>query len=70
MDSTDTKSTSGVAGLARIPLLGWLFKTRNTEKDRDHIVIVMRPHILGDPPANRVSRALRVGPDNRPLSPI
>jgi general secretion pathway protein D len=70
MDSTDDKSISGVAGLARIPLLGWLFKTKNTEKDRDHIVIVIKPHIVGDPPAAREAPAMRVGPETRPLSPI
>ena len=70
MDDTDTKSISGVAGLARIPLLGWLFKTQNHEKDRDHIVIVMRPHIVGDPPSSHETAPMPVGSETRPFSPI
>lgn len=70
MDSTDNKSTSGVAGLARIPLLGWLFRTQNWEKDRDHILIVMKPHLVGLPPSERTTPELRVGSETRPLSPI
>ncbi len=70
MDSTDNKSTSGVAGLARIPLLGWLFKTQNREKDHDHVLILIKPHIVGEGPGNRVIPSLRVGTETRPLSPI
>jgi Flp pilus assembly secretin CpaC len=70
MDSTNMHSVSGVAGLARIPLFGWLFKTQNITKDRDHIVIVMRPHLVGDPPSNNETAPMRVGTETRPLSPI
>jgi len=70
MDETDNKSVSGVAGLARIPLLGWLFKTQNREKDRDHIVILLKPTVIGEPPGSEASPAMRVGTDTRPLSPI
>lgn len=70
MDDTDNKSISGVAGLANIPWLGWLFKTQNHTKARDHIVIVMKPHIIGEPPFNNETQPMRVGSDTRPLSPI
>ena len=70
MDDTDSKSISGVAGLARIPLFGWLFKTQTHEKDRDHLVIVMRPHIVGDPPASHETAPMPVGTETRPFSPI
>ena len=70
MDDMNSKSVSGVAGLARIPWLGWLFKTQTHEKDRDHIVIVMRPHIVGDPPASHETAPMPVGTETRPFSPI
>jgi type II secretory pathway component GspD/PulD (secretin) len=70
MDSTDNRSISGVAGLARIPLLGWLFKTQNHEKDRDHIVIVMKPHLEGEPPSTHETSPMRVGTETRALSPL
>ena len=69
-EQTDTKSVAGVAGLARIPLLDWLFKTKTREKDRDHIVILMKPYVIGEPPGNGASPAMRVGTDTRPLSPL
>ena len=68
MDSTDNKTVSGVAGLARIPILGWLFKTQTREKNRDHIVIVMKPELVGEPPASRETAPLPVGTETRPLS--
>jgi general secretion pathway protein D len=70
MDETNNKSISGVAGAARIPWLGWLFKTQNREKDRDHIVIVMKPHLVGEPPSSRETAPMPVGTETRPLSPL
>ena len=70
MDRTDSKSISGVAGLANLPIFGPLFRTTNREKDRDHIIIVMRPHIVGEPPSNNETAPMRVGSETRPLSPI
>jgi general secretion pathway protein D len=70
MDDTDSKSISGIAGLARFPLVGWLFKTQNHEKDRDHIVILMKPHILGEAPSSHETSPLWVGTETRPLSPL
>ncbi len=69
-DETRDKSISGVAGLARIPLLGWLFKTQNTEKDLDHIIILMKPYVVGEAPGGNVAPAMAVGTDTRPLSPL
>jgi general secretion pathway protein D len=70
MDETNNKSVSGIAWLANVPLLGWLFKTQTHQKNRDHIVIVMKPHIMGDPPASRETAPMRVGTETRPLSPL
>jgi general secretion pathway protein D len=70
MDETRNKSVSGVAGLARIPLLGWLFKTQNTEKDRDHIIILIKPYVIGESPGGTPVPAMAVGSDTRPFSPL
>ena len=70
MDDTKNNSVSGIAGLAKIPLLGWLFKTQNKEKDRDHIVILMKPYVVGDPPGGDASPEMAVGTDTRPRSPL
>jgi len=70
MDDTKDNSISGVAGLARIPLLGWLFKTKNKEHDRDHIVILMKPYVVGESPGGDPSPEMAVGSDTRPFSPL
>jgi general secretion pathway protein D len=46
---TDTKSTTGIPGLANIPGLGWLFKGVNVENDRNELVIALIPHIVRGP---------------------
>ncbi|MDP9055488.1 MAG: hypothetical protein M3N93_14485, partial [Acidobacteriota bacterium] len=49
IQQTDTKSTTGIPGLASIPLLGRLFSGENVEKDRTELVIAMIPHIVRGP---------------------
>ena len=46
---TDTKSTTGIPGLASVPGLGWLFKGVNVENDRNELVIALIPHIVRGP---------------------
>jgi general secretion pathway protein D len=49
IQKTDTKSTTGIPGLASIPGLGWLFKGVNVENDRNELVIALIPHIVRGP---------------------
>ena len=70
MDETKNKSVSGVAGPARIPLLGRLFRTENQGKGpgpyRD-------PHQAardGRAPGGHETAPMPVGTETRPLSPL
>jgi general secretion pathway protein D len=49
IQKTDTRSTTGIPGLASIPGLGWLFKGVNVENDRNELVIALIPHIVRGP---------------------
>lgn len=49
IQKTDTRSTTGIPGLASIPGLGWLFKGVNVEQDRNELVIALIPHIVRGP---------------------
>jgi general secretion pathway protein D len=49
IQKTDTKSTTGIPGLASIPGLGWLFKGVNVENDRNELVIALIPHVVRGP---------------------
>jgi general secretion pathway protein D len=45
----ETKSVSGIPGLASIPWLGRLFSSEGTEKNESELAIVMVPHVIRAP---------------------
>lgn len=49
IQKTDTRSITGLPGLANIPLIGHLFNSETKEKDRTELVIVLIPHIVRGP---------------------
>ena len=46
---SDSLSTSGIPGLANMPVLGYLFGTRTKDREKDDIVIALVPHIIRAP---------------------
>ncbi len=44
---TTADSKSSVPGLGDIPLLGWLFRGKKSEKTMEEVLIFITPHILG-----------------------
>jgi type IV pilus assembly protein PilQ len=46
LKSTDSNDVSGLPWLQKIPVLGWLFKTDNTSKDKTQLLIFITPKIL------------------------
>ncbi len=49
MQRTDTKTKTGIPGLANIPLLGRLFSGENVQNNRNELVIALIPHIVRGP---------------------
>ncbi|MBE9546452.1 MAG: secretin and TonB N-terminal domain-containing protein [Proteobacteria bacterium] len=45
---TESKSISGVPGLSKIPILGWLFKTETKSKEKREILIFITPRLIKD----------------------
>jgi hypothetical protein len=70
LNTTKSKSTSGFWGLAQIPWLRQLFKQTSTDKEESHVLIGIRPHLLSLPAGETVSKALRVGSETRPYTPL
>ena len=70
MDMTRSKAVTGFWGLAQIPLFGELFKQTSTDKEDASVLIAIRPHLLSLPPDEVVTRALRVGSEMRPYTPL
>jgi type II secretory pathway component GspD/PulD (secretin) len=47
--NSETKAKSGVPLLKDIPVLGWLFSSRNSSKERKELIVLMRPTVLRTP---------------------
>ncbi|MEN6620769.1 MAG: secretin and TonB N-terminal domain-containing protein [Smithella sp.] len=46
LKSSNSTSVSGLPWLQKIPVLGWLFKTENTSRDKKQLLIFITPKIL------------------------
>lgn len=44
--TSDQSTTSGIPGFSKIPLLGWLFKTKEDTRSNEELLIFMTPRIL------------------------
>jgi general secretion pathway protein D len=53
LEDAQTRSLSGIPGLASIPILKYLFSQTNTEHRENEIVFVLIPHIIRGPEASR-----------------
>jgi general secretion pathway protein D len=53
LEDQQTKSLSGIPGLASIPILKYLFSQTNTEHRENEIVFVLIPHIIRGPEGSR-----------------
>lgn len=66
--TTDSEETTGIAGLARLPLLGRLFRNESVQHDLDDTLILLKPRIVGLPPWEFPASELVVGTETRPVS--
>ena len=64
----DSETRTGYPGLMRIPILGRLFGTTNTEHDKSDVLLVLKPHLIALPPWETVQRPLWVGTETRPVT--
>jgi general secretion pathway protein D len=65
MEDQQTKSLSGIPGLAQIPILRYLFGQTNTEHSENEIVFAVTPHIIRGSDVSEVNqRAIDVGTAN------
>ena len=62
LEDQQTKSLTGIPGLAQIPFIHWLFGQTNTEHRENEIVFALIPHIVREPDISDVNqKALEVG---------
>jgi len=62
LEDQQTKSLSGIPGLAQVPILRYLFSQTNTEHRENEIVFVLIPRIVRAPDVDELNqRAIEVG---------
>jgi general secretion pathway protein D len=62
LDDSQTKSLSGIPGLAQIPILKYLFGQTNTDKEQDETVFAITPHVIRSMDINELNqRAIDIG---------
>jgi type II secretory pathway component GspD/PulD (secretin) len=70
MDRDQAHSIAGIAGLSRIPFLAPLTSTHTKSSDTTQVLVLIRPHLVTQPPGPGSAHAFRIGSDNRPLTPL
>jgi Flp pilus assembly secretin CpaC len=51
MDTHESRTIAGLAGLARVPYLGPLTSTHEKDTSDDRVLLLIRPHLLTPPPS-------------------
>jgi general secretion pathway protein D len=65
MDDSQTRSLSGIPGLAQIPILKYLFGQVNSDNEQDETVFAITPHIIRGTDVNDINqRAIDIGTAN------
>jgi type II secretory pathway component GspD/PulD (secretin) len=70
MERSEAHNIAGIAGLTRIPILAPLTSTTTKNKDDQQVFVLIRPHLLSQPPGSGRRPVFRMGSDNRPLTPL
>jgi general secretion pathway protein D len=65
MDDSQTKSLSGIPGLAQIPILGYLFGQKTQDHAEDETVFAITPHVIRGASLSELNqRAIDIGTAN------
>jgi general secretion pathway protein D len=65
LDDSQTRSLSGIPGLAQIPILKYLFGQTTTDHSEDETVFAITPHVIRGTEVNEINqRAIEIGTAN------
>ena len=70
MSVSEARTISGLAGLSYIPGLGFLMRQNTRDDQERNVLILLRPHVISLPAAEKVTRTLWVGPEGRLRVPL
>ncbi len=66
LSTDEARDLTGIAGFSRLPVVGNLLGVRERDRDKDEVLILVRPHLLTPPPSEFVTHTFAVGSDTRP----
>ena len=64
----NSETPTGVVGLADLPWIGRLFSHQNRSSEATDVLVVLKPHLLSEPPWEDISKPMWTGTESRPLS--
>jgi general secretion pathway protein D len=70
LDREQARTIAGLAGVSRIPFLAPLTSTHTHNTDDSEVLILMRPTLITPPPSETKTRAIRMGSETRPVTPL
>lgn len=70
MSDSKSKGTNGFWGLAKLPVIGNLFKQVSKDDEKQDILIAVKPRLVALPPGQFAGRTMHVGTEVRPFSPL
>jgi type II secretory pathway component GspD/PulD (secretin) len=68
LNSQQARKISGIAGLARVPLLGPLTSVRDNSNEGRQVLILMRPVLITPPASERRPPSFALGSETRPTT--
>ena len=64
----NSETPTGVVGLSDLPWIGRLFSHQNRSSEATDVLVVLKPHLLSEPPWEDISKPMWTGTESRPLS--
>jgi type II secretory pathway component GspD/PulD (secretin) len=65
-----SRNISGIAGVSSLPIFGPLLRENHNQDSNDEVLLVIKPEIVGLPPADLGVKPLWVGTETKPLSQL
>ncbi|MCS7315423.1 MAG: type II and III secretion system protein [Bryobacterales bacterium] len=70
LSASEARTIRGLAGLARLPVLGPLFRQREVVRDSAEVLLLLKPHVVSPPPTELATAPIWVGSEGRPRAPL
>lgn len=70
MTATEARTISGLAGLSEVPVLGRLLRRNDKNTESAEVLMLIKPRLLTLPPTEAVTSTVRLGSEQRPLTPL